>query len=127
MNGLIQHLAASGLDLSEDNVLGIESSPNEIIFKSSLPEDFYILSYYGNVYLNSQYKWNDCWEIAIFRCNKTNFSSEKIKSIFHQNEAGYKAFIYVDSSYIMRGCNVSPNDDRLHNVTSIPCLYLKSI
>lgn len=127
MNGLIQHLATSGLDLSEDNVLGIEYAPNLSIFTSpDLPDDFYILSYFGYFFLDSDYYWNDCWEIAIFQCDKINRSIDKIKSISHQNGTGYKIDIYIDFSLRIRGRAIKP-DGIISQNNSIPYLLLKSI
>lgn len=50
MNGLIQHLATSGLDLSEDNILHISVSNtiwwyyNDIV-RWDLPNEFYLVTY----------------------------------------------------------------------------------
>ena len=50
MNGLIQHLATSGLDLSEDNILRVSSALSiyyyyDDIVRWDLPDEFYLITF----------------------------------------------------------------------------------
>lgn len=88
MNGLIQHLATSGIDLSEDNVLGASSNKNTSIYEPNLPNEYYVLAYGGDMYSYSS--WEYCWGVGLFKVNKSSSDVKKIKWIIHGNESGRK-------------------------------------
>ena len=88
MNGLIQHLATSGLDLSEDNILGASSNNNTSIYEHGLPDEYYVLAYGGDMY--SSTSWAYCWGVGLFKVNKSSSKVEFLKQIIHVNESGRK-------------------------------------
>ena len=88
MNGLIQHLATSGLDLSEDNILGASSNNNTSIYEVSLPNEYYVLAYGGDMY--SYGSWAYCWGVGLFKVNKSSSDVKILKQIIHANESGRK-------------------------------------
>ncbi len=83
MNGLIQHLATSGLDLSEDNVLGVSSRDNQILFES-YPIGTYALAIGGMVIPSDD--WKDCWGIGMFQLKASGVLAVWI--ITHGNDTG---------------------------------------
>lgn len=88
MNGLIQHLATSGLDLSEDNILGASSNNDTSIYEPSLPNEYYVLAYGGDMY--SYGSWAYCWGVGLFKVNKSSSDVKILKQIIHANESGRK-------------------------------------
>lgn len=88
MNGLIQHLATSGLVLSEDNILGASSNNNTSIYEVDLPNEYYVLAYGGDMY--SYGSWAYCWGVGLFKVNKSSSDVKILKQIIHANESGRK-------------------------------------
>lgn len=88
MNGLIQHLATSGIDLSEDNVLGASSNNNTSIYEPNLPNEYYVLAYGGDMYSYSS--WEYCWGVGLFQVNQTSSEVKFLKQIIHANDTGRK-------------------------------------
>lgn len=88
MNGLIQHLATSGLNLSEDNILGASSNNDTSIYEPSLPNEYYVLAFGGDMY--SYGSWAYCWGVGLFKVNKSSSDVKILKQIIHANESGRK-------------------------------------
>lgn len=88
MNGLIQHLATSGIDLSEDNVLGASSNNNTSIYEPNLPNEYYVLAFGGDMYSYSS--WEYCWGVGLFKVNKSSSEVKFLNQIMHANDTGRK-------------------------------------
>lgn len=122
MNGLIQHLATSGLDLSEDNILHISAS-NVIwwyyddIVRWDLPDEFYLVIYTGLYNPTSTRTGDGAYMIQYYHItNKT--TKTLLKTISHMDEklevfveekspsSGYNIQYFLDDSTAMTACGI---------------------
>lgn len=123
MNGLIQHLATSGLNLSEDNILGASSNNNTSIYEVSLPNEYYVLAYGGDMY--SYGSWAYCWGVGLFKVNKSSSEVKILKQIIHANESGRKVR-FAMSGDVLEMYYVTV-DGSIDNTIYPSRLFLKSI
>ena len=122
MNGLIQHLATSGLDLSEDNILHISASTaiwwyyNDIV-RWDLPDEFYLVIYTGLYSPTSTRTGDGAYMIQYYHItNKT--TKTLLKTISHMDEtlevlveekspsSGYNIQYFLDGSTAMTACGI---------------------
>lgn len=123
MNGLIQHLATSGLDLSEDNVLGASSNNDTSIYEGTLPNEYYVLAYGGDMY--SYGSWAYCWGVGLFKVNKSSSDVKILKQIIHSNESGRKVRFAMSGDVLVMYYVTSGGS--IDNTIYPSRLFLKSI
>lgn len=123
MNGLIQHLATSGLDLSEDNVLGASSNNDTSIYEYSLPNEYYVLAFGGDMY--SYGSWEYCWGVGLFKVNKSSSDVKILKQIIHGNESGRKVQFAMSGNVLVMYYVTSGGS--IDNTIYPSRLFLKSI
>ena len=122
MNGLIQHLATSGLDLSEDNILRISVSNviwwyyNDII-RWDLPSEFYLVIYVGiwnptltrtgdNAYRIQYYHISN--ETTKNLIKETNHIDQGLEVFVEEKSptSGYNFQYFLDDSTAMSACGI---------------------
>lgn len=123
MNGLIQHLATSGLDLSEDNVLGASSNNDTSIYEYSLPNEYYVLAFGGDMY--SYGSWEYCWGVGLFKVNKSSSDVKILKQIIYGNESGRKVRFVMSGNVLVMYYVTSGGS--IDNTIYPSRLFLKSI
>lgn len=123
MNGLIQHLATSGLDLSEDNVLGASSISDTSIYEDSLPNEYYVLAFGGD--MRSYSSWEYCWGVGLFKVNKSSSNVKILKQIIHGNELGRKVEFSMSGDVLVMYYVTSGGS--IDNTIYPSRLFLKSI
>lgn len=109
MNGLIQHLAISGLDLSEDNIVGIQVfySYNDVTaYQTLAPQQCKLVLMSGG--FQSIYQLN-LWGIGIFDIDVTSKTSKRLSFEEYHNGTSYIADIKIDGNGFLRVINGSGN------------------
>lgn len=118
MNGLIQHLSTSGIDLSENNVIGIQNvvgANDYSAYKLQFPEKYLLCVFSG--YYNPPYSQYYAWGgFEIDRAKQTN----KRLFFYHIDDVLYISNIQIDSSGYIR---VIGSDN---NYNSYCAVFLKS-
>lgn len=123
MNGLIQHLATSGLDLSEDNVLGASSNNDTSIYEYSLPNEYYVLAFGGD--MDSYGSWAYCWGVGLFKVNKSSSEVKFLDQIIHANDTGRKVEFSMSGDVLVMYYVTSGGS--IDNTIYPSRLFLKSI
>lgn len=109
MNGLIQHLAISGIDLSEDNIAGIQTfySNNDVTaYQTLAPQQCKLVLMDGS--FQSNYQLN-LWGIGIFDIDVASKTSKRLSFEEYHSGSSYIADIKIEDNGFMRIIGSSGN------------------
>lgn len=132
MNGLIQHLATSGIDLSEDNIIACVCS-NTNVFETGdyvvdIPDKYYMFTFGGILNTSSGGVTNNTWGYAIFEINRIARTSALLTQYSHDNDEGYSMSFEIWSDGYLSIKTLRPTGGSAASKTSpMPRIYLKSI
>lgn len=132
MNGLIQHLATSGLNLSEDNIIACVCD-NTNVFETGdyvvdIPDKYYMFTFGGTLNASSGSVTNNTWGYAIFEINRVTRTFELLTQYSHNNDAGYSMYFEISSGGYLTIKTLRPTGGSAASTTSPePRIYLKSI
>lgn len=111
MNGLIQHLATSGLDLSKDNIAGIQifySSNDVTAYQTLAPQQCKLVLIGGS--FQSDYQF-DYWGIGIFDIDVASKTSKRLSFEEYHSGILYIVDININNNGFMRIIDQKGNYD----------------
>lgn len=131
MNGLIQHLATSGLNLSEDNIIACVCN-NTNVFETGdyvvdIPDKYYMFTFGGTLNAPFGDVTSNTWGYAIFEINRAAGTFELLTQYSHNNDAGYSMYFGISSAGYLTIKVLRPTGGSAATTSPEPRIYLKSI
>lgn len=125
MNGLIQHLATSGIDLSEDNVLAVSSGKQSVFEEPNFPSVFYALTCGGWNYSLSD-DGNYTWGYGVYKITKRPHDFMQVWLVTHKGNNGEYIEFSLEEDNVLYW-TIYKASGSYYTSNNAPRIYLKSI